>query len=125
MRQATTHRINRKNNQQPEIAHTPLRVEREMVGGFSGGLMKRIFSFILIFVAVFAVASCGDKKKKDDVKEKVSKEIAADKGGTVSTSDESVAVDIPADALDSNTTITVSVYESSHYSTAKGEKVIG
>ena len=86
--------------------------------------MKRIFSFILIFVAVFAVASCGDKKKKDDVKEKVSKEIVADKGGTVSTSDESVAVDIPADALDSNTTITVSVYESSHYSTAKGEKVI-
>ena len=86
--------------------------------------MKRIFSFILIFVAVFAVASCGEEKKKDVVKEKVAKEITADEGGTVSTSDESVAVDIPADALDSNTTITVSVYESSHYSTAKGEKVV-
>ena len=86
--------------------------------------MKRIFSFILIFVAVFAVASCGEEKKKDVVKEKVAKEITANEGGTVSTSDESVAVDIPADALDSNTTITVSVYESSHYSTAKGEKVV-
>ena len=87
--------------------------------------MKRVLSLVLIFILVFAVASCGDKKKKkDDVKEKVSKEISAEEGGTVSTSDESVAVDIPADALDSNTTITVSVYESSHYSTAKGEKVI-
>ena len=86
--------------------------------------MKRVLSLVLIFILVFAVASCGDKKKKDDVKEKVSKEISAEEGGTVSTSDESVAVDIPADALDSNTTITVSVYESSHYATAKGEKVI-
>ncbi len=86
--------------------------------------MKRVLSLVLIFILVFAVASCGDKKKKDDVKEKVSKEISAEDGGTVSTSDESVAVDIPADALDSNTTITVSVYESSHYATAKGEKVI-
>ena len=86
--------------------------------------MKRVFALFLILLTVLAVASCGEEKKKDVVKEKVAKEVPAEEGGTVSTSDESVTVDIPADALDSDTTITVSVYESSHYSTAKGEKVV-
>ena len=86
--------------------------------------MKRVFGLILIFIAVFTVASCGDEKKSAAPKEKVSKEITAEDGGTISTSDESVAVDIPADALDSDTTITVSVYESSHYPTSKGETVV-
>ena len=86
--------------------------------------MKRVLCLVLIFIAVFTVASCGSKKKTDAVKERVSKEISAEEGGTISTSDESVALDIPADALDSDTTITVSVYESSHYPASKGETVV-
>ena len=86
--------------------------------------MKRVFCLVLIFIAVFAVASCGSKKKTDSVKERVSKEVKADEGGTITTSDESVSVDIPADSLDSDTTITVSVYESSRYPVSKGETVV-
>ena len=82
--------------------------------------MKRVFTLILVFLLVLAVTSCGEKKK-DVVKERVEQEISAEDGGTVSTSDDSVTIDIPADALDSNTKITMTVYESSHHSTKKGE----
>jgi len=86
--------------------------------------MKRVLSLILIFVAVFAAASCSGKKKKDVIKEQVTKEISSEEGGTVSTSDESVSVEIPGDALDSNTQITVTIYESSHHATAEGEQIM-
>ena len=86
--------------------------------------MKRVFCLVLIFVSLFAFASCSDKKKKDVVKEKVTQEVSAEEGGTVSTSDESVSIEVPADALDSNTKITMTVYETSHYSVSEGEQVM-
>ena len=86
--------------------------------------MKHVFSLVLIIVMVFAVASCGSKKKTDNAKERVSKEISAEEGGTISTSDESVSIEVPAEALDSNTKITMTVYETSHYSVSEGEQVM-
>ena len=85
--------------------------------------MRKFLVLVLAFVAVFAV-SCGDKKNGAAVKEKVSQEISADDGGTISTSDESVTMDIPAGALDSDTKITMTVYESSRYAVKKGEEVV-
>ena len=85
--------------------------------------MRKFLVLVLAFVAVFAV-SCGDKKNGGAVKEKVSQEISADDGGTISTSDESVTMDIPAGALDSDTKITMTVYESSRYAVKKGEEVV-
>ena len=82
--------------------------------------MKRIFSLILVFLLAGALASCGDEKK-NAVKEKVTKEVSAEDGGTVSTSDDSVSIDIPADALENDTSITITVYETSSHTTKKGE----
>ncbi|MBO7125987.1 DUF4215 domain-containing protein [bacterium] len=86
--------------------------------------MKRIFTLVLVVFLVVLVASCGDEKKKDVVKEKVTQEVSSEEGATVKTSDESVAVDIPSGALEGNTTITMTVYESSHHATAEGEQVM-
>ena len=86
--------------------------------------MKRVLSLILVLFMVCAVVSCGDEKKKDVVKEKVTQEVTSEEGATVKTSDESVAVDIPSGALEGDTTITVTVYESSHHTSAEGEQVM-
>ena len=86
--------------------------------------MKRVLSSILVLLMVCAVVSCGDEKKKDVVKEKVTQEVTSEEGATVKTSDESVAVDIPSGALEGDTTITVTVYESSHHTSAEGEQVM-
>ncbi len=79
--------------------------------------MKRIFCMIMIFTAVFAV-SCSKKKShgENGYLEKVSKEISAEEGGTVESSDGKTSVDIPAGALDEDTTITMTVYDASEYS---------
>ena len=86
--------------------------------------MKRIFTLVLVVFLVFLVASCGNDKKKDVVKEKVTQQVSSEEGATVKTSDESVAIDIPSGALEGDTTITVTVYESSHHATAEGEQVM-
>ena len=85
--------------------------------------MKRIFCMIFIFSMLLAAVSCGEDKKgvKVVVKEEVAKEVSAEEGGTVTTSDDSVSIDIPADALESDTNITITVYETSAHSTKKGE----
>ena len=59
--------------------------------------MKRFFTLILVFLLLFAAASCGRDKKdaKVVVKEKVEQKVSAKDGGTVATSDDSVSVDIP------------------------------
>ena len=75
--------------------------------------MKRFLILVLIFVAVFAV-SCS-KKKSHDYEERVSKKITAEEGGTVESSDGKTSVEIPAGALDEDTTITMTVYESEGY----------
>ena len=77
--------------------------------------MKRILSLISLFVIVFAVASCGGKKEKPAYEEQVSKEIKAEEGGTVESSDGKTSIEIPAEALDSDTKITMTIYDVSDY----------
>jgi len=81
--------------------------------------MKRIFSSVFIFMLIFTLSSCGSKEKKEDekpeYKEQVKQEISVEKGGMLKTSDESVSIEVPGGALDSDTTITMTVYDVSNY----------
>ena len=101
--------------------------------------MKRVFCLISVFLLIFAVAACSGKKTKDipdpgnddehgegnaeDGKEQITQEISAEEGGTIKNSDDSVSIEIPAEALDSNTTITMTIYDAPYYGTS-GNKVI-
>ena len=89
--------------------------------------MKRVFCLILVFVSIFAFASCSAKKKKEEkslVEEEVTKEVSAEEGGTVTNEDESVSIEIPAGALDSNTTITMRIYDAKDYPGTEDKTVI-
>ena len=89
--------------------------------------MKRFFSLIFVFLLICAVISCNGKKKKEEIpgfEEQVSKEISAEEGGTVESSDGKTSIEIPAGALDSDTTITMTVYDASGYASSDSEKVI-
>ena len=93
--------------------------------------MKRVFCFIFVFVLISAVAACGGKKKevpnessKPLPQEEVSQEIPAEDGGTITSSDESVTIEIPAGALDSDTTITMKVYDAKGYPGTEDKTVI-
>ena len=86
--------------------------------------MKRVFCLIFVFVLIFALASCGSKKKKENnennstgpvLEEEVTQEIPAEDGGKIESSDGSVSIEIPAEALDTATTITMKVYEAKNY----------
>ena len=84
--------------------------------------MKRVLVLVSILMLIFALASCS-KKKSHDYKEQVSKEISAEEGGKIESSDGKTSVDIPAGALDENTTITMTVYDASGYSDENGKIV--
>ena len=93
--------------------------------------MKRVFCLVLIFVSLFALASCSSRKKGDPqdndkplFEEEVIKEIPAEEGGTVANSDESVSIEIPAGALDENTTITMRIYDAKDYPGTEDKTVI-
>ena len=88
--------------------------------------MKRIFCLIFVLVLIFAVTSCGKKKKEDipGFEEQVSKEIKAEEGGKVESSDGKTSVEIPAGALDEDTTITMTIYDVSAYA-AIADKIEG
>ena len=78
--------------------------------------MKRFFSLIFVFVLMLSVASCGNSKKENPVyEEQVSKDIKAEEGGKVESSDGKTSIEIPADALDSDTKITMTIYDVSGY----------
>lgn len=102
--------------------------------------MKRVFCMIFVFLFIFAFAACNSKKnntnpKPDDpgdgnsdeqtktVEEQVSQEISAEEGGTVKTGDEKISIEIPANALDSDVTITMTVYDSVYYVTNGGKLI--
>ena len=97
---------------------------------FKEDFMKRVLCLILVFVSLFAFASCSSKKKngKNDEKplfeEEVTKEISAEEGGKIESSDESVAIEIPAGALESDTTITMRIYDAKDYPGTEDETVI-
>ena len=89
--------------------------------------MKRILCLVSVFLLIFAVAACGGKKKKDEkpaYEEQVTQEVSAEEGGTVKNSDESVSIEIPGDALDENTTITMRIYDAKGYVGTEGQKVV-
>ena len=88
--------------------------------------MKRILCLVLVFAAFFAVSCSGKKKSQEEngYIEKVSKEISAEEGGTVETEDKSISIDIPAGALDSDTTITMTVYDAEGYAGTEGMTVL-
>ena len=84
--------------------------------------MKRILCLISIFVLIFAV-SC-NKKKSHDYEERVSKEISAEEGGTIESSDGKTSIEIPAGALDEDTTITMTIRNADAYPKAEDENMI-
>ena len=87
--------------------------------------MKRFFSLIFVFVLIFSVAACSKKKKEEipGYEEQVSKEIKAEEGGTVESKDGKTSVEIPAGALDEDTTIIMTIYDASGYE-SEGKKVL-
>ena len=94
--------------------------------------MKRVFCLVMVFVSLFALASCSDKKKnkpeqndeKPLVEEEVTKEISAEEGGKIESSDGQTSIEIPADALDSDTKITMRVYDAKGYPGTEDKTVI-
>ena len=94
--------------------------------------MKRSLSMILVFVAVFAFASCKDKKSSEKEKEidvseteTVQEKIPAEEGGKIENSDGSISIEIPGGALDTDTMVTMTIYNTPNlFPTKKGEKII-
>ncbi|MBP5435410.1 DUF1566 domain-containing protein [bacterium] len=87
--------------------------------------MKRFLILVIVFVSLFAFVSCGGKKKeKPRFEEEITKEIKAEEGGTITNSDESVAIEIPAGALESDTTITMRIYDAADYPGTEDKTVI-
>ena len=87
--------------------------------------MRRFLILVLVFVSLFAFASCGGKKKeKPRFEEEITKEIKAEEGGTIESSDGKTSIEVPAGALDSDTVITMRIYNSSEYSFGEGEQVV-
>ena len=77
----------------------------------------------MVFTAVFALASCS-KKKSHDYKEQVSKEITAEEGGIIESSDGNTSIEIPAGALDENTKITMTIYDAAGYPGTEDQTVV-
>ena len=85
--------------------------------------MKKILCLISILVLVFAV-SCS-KKKSHDYEERVSKKISAEDGGKIESSDGKTSIEIPAGALDEDTTITMTIRNAEGYEGTEEMDVIG
>ena len=91
--------------------------------------MKKIFVIPVIFAVLFFAVSCDSKNKiwKNKgavVKEEVTKEISAEEGGTVTSSDDEISIAIPGNAVDSNVTITMRIYDATGYKDTEGRDVI-
>ena len=93
--------------------------------------MKRFFSLIMVFLLICTVVSCNKKKKEGKpeeeipaFEEQVTKEISAEEGGTVESSDGKTSIEIPGGALDADTTITMTIYDAEGYTGTEGQKVI-
>ena len=92
--------------------------------------MKRFLSMIFVFVAVFAFASCDNKKSsKNDADlnetETFSEKISVEEGGKIENSDGSISIEIPGGALDTDTMVTMTIYNTPNlFPTKKGEKII-
>ena len=89
------------------------------------GSMRRFLILVLVFTAIFAV-SCSKKKSHEEkgYVEEVSKEVSADDGGTVESSDGKTSVEIPGGALESDTVITMRIYDSEGYKGTDDKDVV-
>ena len=87
--------------------------------------MRRFFSLVLVVCMLFAV-SCGGSKKEEKpaYEEQVTQEVSAEDGGTVKSSDGNTSIEIPAGALDSDTVITMTIYDTEGYVGTDGKDVI-
>ena len=92
--------------------------------------MRRFLILVLVFVAVFAVSCSGRKKEKEnenaasEFEEEVAKEISAEEGGTVESSDGKTSIEIPGGALESDTVITMRIYDAEGYKGTDGMDVV-
>ena len=91
--------------------------------------MRRFLILVLVFVAVFAVSCSGRKKEEkenvaSEFEEQVSKEISAEEGGTVESSDGKTSIEIPGGALESDTVITMRIYDAEGYKGTDGMDVV-
>jgi len=75
--------------------------------------MKKLIS-LLIAVSLLLVLSCGGGEEKKKVVSEKSSTVSAEKGGKIET-DDGTSIEIPAGALDSDTEIKMTVYETSGY----------
>ena len=88
--------------------------------------MRRFLIPVLVLVAVLAVSCSGKKTTHDEnaCVEEVSKEISAEEGGTVESSDGKTSIEIPGGALESDTVITMRIYDAEGYKGTDGKDVI-
>ena len=87
--------------------------------------MKRVFELFLVFVVLFFAASCGEEEAIPEVvKESVNKGVSSEEGGTITSSDGSTSIEIPADALDSDVSITMTIYSAKGYTGTEGKRVV-
>ena len=91
--------------------------------------MKRVFCmiFVFLFIFIFAFVSCSSKKKKEEtlkIEEEISQEISAEEGGKIENSDKSVSIEVPGEALESDTKITMKIYDAGKYIGTEGKDFI-
>ena len=91
--------------------------------------MKKMFVFSVLLASLIFAVSCSSKKKSEEkkdpvVKEEVAQEISAEEGGTIKNSDESVSIEIPGNALENDTKITMKIYDAKDYKGTEGKDFI-
>ena len=91
--------------------------------------MKKMFVFSVLLASLIFAVSCSSKKKSEEkkapvVKEEVAQEISAEEGGTIKNSDESVSIEIPGNALENDTKITMKIYDAKDYKGTDDKDVI-
>ncbi|MBP5435082.1 hypothetical protein J6Z39_04595 [bacterium] len=82
--------------------------------------MKKLIS-VFIMISLLFVFGCGGGEEKKKVVSEKSSTISAEKGGKIETED-GTSIEIPSGALDSDTEITMTVYETSGYPAKKALK---
>ena len=87
--------------------------------------MKHFFSLICVLALFGALVACGSKKEeKPEYEEQVTKEVPAEEGGKVESSDGSTSIEIPGGALDEDTKITMRIYDAQGYVGTEGQHVL-
>ena len=87
--------------------------------------MKHFLSLICVLALLGALVACGSKKEeKPEYEEQVTKEVPAEEGGKVESSDGNTSIEIPGGALDEDTKITMRIYDAQGYVGTEGQHVL-